>query len=173
MLLSLAQYLAQYFDGFRVFQYLTFRAILGVLTALSISFLVGPAMIRQLSKYKIGQNVRDDGPKSHFSKAGTPTMGGALILVSIVISTLLWADLGNRYIWVILLVTLAFGVIGFIDDFTKTRKQRSLGLGGWAKIAGQALVATVFAVLALSFPDDDGLTPASTMISPARSLPFG
>ena len=106
MLLSLADWLTGFYDGFRVFHYLTFRGILGVLTALLISFVIGPPMIRQLSKYKIGQSVRDDGPKSHFSKAGTPTMGGALIIVAVSLSTIMWADLTNRYIWVVLLVTL-------------------------------------------------------------------
>jgi phospho-N-acetylmuramoyl-pentapeptide-transferase len=98
MLLYLTNYLASLDSSFNVFQYLTLRAILGVLTALLISFLVGPAMIRRLSAYRIGQTVRDDGPESHLSKAGTPTMGGALILVAISISTLLWSDLGNRYV---------------------------------------------------------------------------
>ncbi len=117
MLLYLADWLAQYFGVFRVFQYLTLRAILGVLTALVIALMVGPAMIRRLSRYNIGQSIRDDGPQSHFSKAGTPTMGGALILVAVAVSTLLWADLSNRYVWVVLAVTLAFGVIGFVDDY--------------------------------------------------------
>ncbi|BBL73541.1 phospho-N-acetylmuramoyl-pentapeptide-transferase [Methylomagnum ishizawai] len=143
MLLKIAELLEGYFDVFRVFHYLTFRGILGVLTALVISFIVGPAMIRQLSKYKIGQSVRDDGPQSHFSKAGTPTMGGALILVSIAISTLLWADLGNRYIWVILLVTLAYGVIGFVDDYKKLILRNSKGLAArdkyfWQSVCGMA-----------------------------------
>ncbi|RLA20171.1 MAG: phospho-N-acetylmuramoyl-pentapeptide-transferase, partial [Gammaproteobacteria bacterium] len=106
MLLSLAEYLSEYFGAFRVFQYLTFRAILGALSALVISLIVGPIMIRRLSQYKVGQNVRDCGPESHFSKAGTPTMGGALILVAITVSTLLWADLSNRYVWIVLLVTM-------------------------------------------------------------------
>ncbi|SMF93797.1 Phospho-N-acetylmuramoyl-pentapeptide-transferase [Methylomagnum ishizawai] len=143
MLLKIAELLESHFDVFRVFHYLTFRGILGVLTALVISFIVGPAMIRQLSKYKIGQSVRDDGPQSHFSKAGTPTMGGALILVSIAISTLLWADLGNRYIWVILLVTLAYGVIGFVDDYKKLILRNSKGLAArdkyfWQSVCGMA-----------------------------------
>ena len=106
MLIYLTEYLAQFDSGFGVFRYITLRTILAVLTALVISFLVGPAMIRRLSRYKIGQTVRDDGPESHFSKAGTPTMGGALLLVAIALSALLWSDLGNRYVWVVLLVTL-------------------------------------------------------------------
>jgi phospho-N-acetylmuramoyl-pentapeptide-transferase len=158
MLLTLAQLLEGYFDVFRVFQYLTFRAILGVLTALVISFIVGPAMIRQLSKYKIGQSVRDDGPKSHFSKAGTPTMGGALILVSIAISTLLWADLSNRYVWVILLVTLAYGVIGFIDDYKKLVLRNSKGLAARHKYLWQS----VFGIAAAVFLYATASVPAET-----------
>ena len=106
MLYELSQYLAQYHSGFNVFQYLTLRSILGVLTALSISLIVGPPLIRYLNSYNIGQRVRDDGPESHFSKAGTPTMGGTLILVAIVISTLLWSDLSSRFVWVVLFVTI-------------------------------------------------------------------
>jgi len=111
MLLWLTEFLAQYFGGFTVFQYLTLRGILGVLTALVLSLLIGPAMIRHLAQYQIGQAVRDDGPETHLSKAGTPTMGGALILVSVAVSTLLWADLANRYVWVAVAVTLAFGAM--------------------------------------------------------------
>lgn len=149
MLLTLADWLSGYFDGFRVFKYLTFRGILGILTALLISFVVGPAMIRQLSKYKIGQSVRDDGPQSHFSKAGTPTMGGALILVAVALSTLLWADLSNRYIWVTLLVTLGFGVIGFVDDYKKLVLRNSKGLAArhkyfWQSIFGVAAATVLY-----------------------------
>ena len=128
MLLYLSDHLAQYYSGFNVFQYLTLRAILGVLTALIISFIVGPVMIRHLSFRQIGQQVRNDGPESHLSKAGTPTMGGALILVAIAVATLLWADLGNRYIWVVLMVTLAFGAIGWVDDYKKIVYGNSRGL---------------------------------------------
>ena len=119
MLLYLAQFLSQFDPGFNVFQYLTLRAILGALTALIISFVVGPVMIRRLSFHQIGQTVRDDGPQSHLSKAGTPTMGGTLLLVAFGVSTLLWCDLSNRYVWVVLSVTLLFGVSGFYDDYKK------------------------------------------------------
>jgi phospho-N-acetylmuramoyl-pentapeptide-transferase len=139
MLLKLALLLENYVDVFRVFHYLTFRAILGVLTALAISLIVGPGMIRRLSRYKIGQSIRQDGPQSHFSKAGTPTMGGALILVSIGISTLLWADLSNRYIWATLLLTLAYGGIGFIDDYKKLVLRNSKGLAGKHKYLWQSI----------------------------------
>ncbi len=143
MLLYLTEYLVRFHSGFNVFQYLTLRAILGVLTALVISFLVGPLMIRRLSRYQIGQTVRDDGPQSHLSKAGTPTMGGALILVAIGISTLLWSDLGNRYVWVALLVTFAFGAIGFVDDYKKLVRRDPRGLTPlhkyfWQSLAGLA-----------------------------------
>ena len=141
MLVYLADYLSQFHSGFNVFQYLTLRAILGVLTALLISFLVGPWMIRHLSFRQIGQQVRDDGPESHFSKAGTPTMGGALILVAITTATLLWADLANRYVWVVLLVTLAFGAIGWVDDYKKIVYGNSKGLSAGTKYFWQTIAA--------------------------------
>ncbi len=128
MLLYITDYLTQLHSGFGVFQYLTLRAILGVLTALVISFIVGPIMIRKLSHYQIGQHVRDDGPEAHLTKAGTPTMGGALILVAVAISTLLWSDLTNRYVWVVLIVTMLFGAVGWVDDYRKLVKKQSEGL---------------------------------------------
>jgi len=128
MLLYLTDYLTQLYSGFGVFQYLTLRAILGVLTALVISFIVGPIMIRKLSHYQIGQHVRNDGPEAHLAKAGTPTMGGALILVAVAISTLLWSDLSNRYVWVVLIVTMLFGAVGWVDDYRKLVKKQSEGL---------------------------------------------
>ncbi len=141
MLLYLTEYLTQFHGGFGVFQYLTLRAILGALSALLISLLLGPYIIRKLSYHQVGQFVRDDGPQSHLSKAGTPTMGGALILASIIVSTLLWADLSNRYIWVVLAVTLVFGAIGWVDDYKKLIKKQSEGLKArhkylWQTIAG-------------------------------------
>lgn len=128
MLLYLAEFLSQWHSGFNVVQYLTLRAILGVLSALVISLLLGPAIIRKLTTHQIGQFVREDGPQSHLSKAGTPTMGGALILAAIGISTLLWADLSNRYVWVVLTVTFLFGAIGWVDDYKKLIKRQSEGL---------------------------------------------
>ena len=128
MLRHVAAWLADYYSGFHVFQYLTLRAILAALTALAISLLVGPRMIRWLSEYQVGQRVRSDGPQTHLSKAGTPTMGGALILAAIVAATLLWADLANRFVWVVLLVTIAFGLIGFWDDYLKLVVGNSRGL---------------------------------------------
>jgi phospho-N-acetylmuramoyl-pentapeptide-transferase len=146
MLYALAQYLQEFYSGFNVFNYLTFRAILGVLTALLISFIIGPYMIRKLSFYRIGQTVRDDGPETHLGKAGTPTMGGALILIAIGVSTLLWADLGNRYVWVTLVVTLLFGIIGWVDDYKKLVKGDPKGLAARAKYFWQTVIALTTAV---------------------------
>jgi phospho-N-acetylmuramoyl-pentapeptide-transferase len=150
MLFELADYLSQHYSGFNVFQYLTMRAILGALSALLISLLLGPLMIRKLSHYQVGQFVRDDGPESHLSKAGTPTMGGALILAAIVIATLLWADLANRYIWIVLGVTVAFGAIGWVDDYRKLIKKQSLGLKAkhkyfWQTVAGLGAAVALYA----------------------------
>ena len=146
MLFHLAAFLEEFYSGFRVFQYITLRAILGVLTALIMSFMVGPVVIRRLTRHQIGQQVRDDGPQSHLSKAGTPTMGGAMILVAIATATLLWADLSNRYIWVVLLTTLAFGVIGGVDDYFKLRFGNSRGLAARKKYFWQSVVGLGAAV---------------------------
>jgi len=146
MLLYLTEYLMTLDGSFRVFQYLTLRAILGALTALAISFAVGPVMIRKLTQNKIGQNIRECGPEGHLIKAGTPTMGGALILVAISLSTLMWADLENRYIWSLLFVTLGFGLIGFVDDFKKLKLGNSEGLSASMKYFWQSLVGLVVAI---------------------------
>ena len=149
MLLYLTQKLTALEGAFRLFGYLTLRAILAALTALVISFLIGPWMIRRLSYNQIGQRVRDDGPKSHLPKAGTPTMGGALILVAIGASTLLWADLTNRFVWITLGVTLAFGLIGFWDDYLKLVVGNSRGLIArykyfWQSVAGLCCAIALF-----------------------------
>ena len=160
MLLYLADYLSQYHSGFNVFQYLTLRAILGVLTALLFSFIVGPEMIRRLGRYQIGQPVRNDGPESHLVKAGTPTMGGALILVAVAIATLMWADLSNHYVWVVLLVTTLFGAIGWVDDYKKLVLKNSDGLSARSKIFWQSLVAlsvAVFLFMTASTPAETAL----------------
>jgi phospho-N-acetylmuramoyl-pentapeptide-transferase len=133
VLLELAQYLSQDVRAFNVFGYISLRAVLAALTALVISFLAGPAMIRKLATYKIGQAVRDDGPQTHLTKAGTPTMGGALILVSIGVTTLLWADLSNRFVWIVLVVTLGFGAIGWVDDYRKVVHRNPKGLSAREK----------------------------------------
>ncbi len=145
MLIWLADYLTELSTGFGVFRYITLRTILAVLTALLISFMVGPGMIRRLSRYKIGQTVRDDGPETHLSKAGTPTMGGALILVAVAVATLLWADLGNRYVWIVLLTTLGFGVIGLVDDYRKLVLKDPNGLPARWKYLWQSLLGAAAA----------------------------
>ncbi|NQZ52904.1 MAG: phospho-N-acetylmuramoyl-pentapeptide-transferase [Piscirickettsiaceae bacterium] len=147
MLLMLSEYLSQFHSGFNVFQYLTLRAILGVITALGIALVVGPTMIRHLSFKQIGQVIRNDGPESHLVKAGTPTMGGALILVAIAISTLLWADLANRNVWIALVVTLLFGAIGFVDDYIKLVRQDPKGLLSRYKYFWQSVVGAGAAVI--------------------------
>jgi phospho-N-acetylmuramoyl-pentapeptide-transferase len=143
------------FSVFNVFRYITFRTIYAVLTALLISFVLGPWLIRYLRKERIGQYVRDDGPSEHLSKVGTPTMGGLLILFSITIATLLWADLTNFYIWIALLVTVGFGAIGFLDDYLKLIKKESAGLQGHSKILLQSTIALVVAGLLYIQPDFD------------------
>ena len=145
MLIWLADYLAQFDAGFNVFRYITLRTILAVLMGLVISFVVGPTMIRRLSQFKIGQTVRNDGPESHFSKAGTPTMGGALILVAVAIATLLWADLSKRYVWIVLLTTLAFGAVGWIDDYRKLVLKDSKGLAARWKYLWQSVFGALAA----------------------------
>jgi phospho-N-acetylmuramoyl-pentapeptide-transferase len=160
MLYHLTQWLVPLHSGFNVFQYLTLRAILGVLTALAISLIIGPAMIRKLTFYKIGQTVRTDGPQTHLTKSGTPTMGGALILVAVSVATLLWADLTNRYIWIVLLTTLAFGVIGWVDDYKKLIKKDPKGLIARWKYFWQTVCGLVAAV-ALYFSAQE---PAATQL---------
>ncbi len=146
MLLYLTEWLARYDSGFGVFRYLTLRGILGTVTALGIALLVGRPMIGRLRSYKIGQTVRTDGPQSHLSKSGTPTMGGALILVAVGISTLLWADLGNRYVWIVLLTTLAFGAVGLVDDYKKLVLKNPRGLPGRWKYLWQTVFGLIAAV---------------------------
>jgi phospho-N-acetylmuramoyl-pentapeptide-transferase len=146
MLLYLTQYLAQFESGFNVFNYLTMRAIMGALTALVISFIVGPRMIKRLSVNQLGQPVREEGPETHLLKAGTPTMGGALILTAIAVSTLLWANLENLYVWVVLFVMLSFGVIGYVDDYKKLVLQNPAGISARQKLFWQSSAALVAAI---------------------------
>ena len=146
MLLYLTQYLAQFESGFNVFNYLTMRAIMGALTALVISFIIGPRMIKRLQVNQLGQPVRDDGPETHLLKAGTPTMGGTLILAAISISTLLWANLENLYVWVVLFVTLSFGVIGYVDDYKKLILQDPAGISAKQKLFWQSSAALIAAI---------------------------
>lgn len=146
MLLWLGEYLAQFHSGFGVVNYLSVRAIFATLTALAIALWFGPYVIRKLQEKQIGQSVRDDGPKSHLSKAGTPTMGGTLILLAISISTLLWGDLSNHYVWTVLLVTLATGLVGFVDDYRKVVQKNSRGLPARWKMFWQSIIAIVAGV---------------------------
>ncbi len=146
MLTWLFDNLAQEYSFFNVFRYLTFRGICGVLTAIGILFVFGPAMIRKLSDYQIGQTVRAEGPPTHFSKVGTPTMGGLLILLAVVVSTLLWGDLFNRYIWAILFTTIAFGVIGWVDDYRKLVDKNPRGIGARNKFLFQSISGLAVAI---------------------------
>jgi len=146
MLLELAQWLARDVRLFNVFNYITLRAVLACLTALAVSLVLGPYFIRKLTAYKIGQAVRDDGPRSHLTKAGTPTMGGALILVSICVTVLLWGDLSNRLLWVVLLVTLAFGTVGWVDDYRKVVHRNPKGLSAKAKFFWQSVIGLSAAI---------------------------
>lgn len=160
MLLLFTEYLTRFHSGFNVFQYLTLRTILGALTALLISLLVGPFLIRRLNYYQISQSVRDDGPNTHLSKSGTPTMGGLLILVSIAVSTLCWADLSNRFVWVVLAVTVMFGAIGWADDYRKLVRRDPTGLKPrykyfWQSVAG--LAAAVFLFVTATVPAETEL----------------
>ncbi|MGP1952886.1 MAG: phospho-N-acetylmuramoyl-pentapeptide-transferase [Arsenophonus sp. ET-KM2-MAG3] len=144
MLVWLAEYLIRYFSGFNIFSYLTFRAIISLLTALVIALWIGPYLISFLQKLQIGQIVRNDGPKSHFTKRGTPTMGGVLILFSIIISVVLWARLNNPYVWYVLIILLGYGVIGFIDDYRKVICKNSKGLiAGWKYFWQSALALSI------------------------------
>ncbi len=146
MLYELLNSLANQFSALNVFQYITLRAICAVLTALAISLTIGPLMIRKLSIYKIGQTVRQDGPPTHFDKVGTPTMGGLLILASVLFATLLWADLSNRFVQVVLFTCCFFGVIGWYDDYQKLVHKDPVGMGSRNKFLSQSVVALIAAV---------------------------
>lgn len=149
MLLWLSEYLTQFYSGFNVFHYVTVRIILSVLTALLVALVLGPGMIRWLASYKVGQTVRDDGPKSHFSKSGTPTMGGVLVIAAISIATLLWTDLTNQYVWIILFTLWSFGAIGFYDDYQKLVKKNPRGLPArwkyfWQSVSAIIIICALF-----------------------------
>jgi len=164
MLIWLADFLAQFYRPFSVVHYLTLRTIFASLTALIVALWLGPLMIRWLRTKQLGQQVREDGPRSHFQKAGTPTMGGALILVSISAACLLWGDLTNRYFWTVLLVTLGFGLIGWIDDYRKIIKKNAKGLPARWKYLFQSLIALV----AVSYLYFTATTPVETQLT----IPF-
>lgn len=145
MLVWLAEYLEQYYSFFGMFSYLTLRSILSILTALCVGLWLGPVVIRRLQLMQIGQTVRDDGPQSHLSKSGTPTMGGVIILASIAVSTLLWARLDNAYVWLVLFVLASFGTIGFVDDYRKVVRKDPKGLIARWKYIWQSVVAIAVA----------------------------
>ena len=157
MLVWLTDYLSQFYSPFAVFQYLTLRGIFAVITALFIGLIAGPKVIRKLNRLQMGQSIRDDGPKTHLSKAGTPTMGGALILLSIFVSSLLWSDLSNRYVWVVMAVTFCFGLIGWVDDYRKVVEKNPRGLPArwkyfWQSVVG--LAAALFLYATVQSPAD-------------------
>jgi phospho-N-acetylmuramoyl-pentapeptide-transferase len=173
MLIYLTDYLTQIYSGFNVFSYLTTRAILGALTALVLSFAFGPYLIQRLQMQRIGQQIRQVGPESHFPKAGTPTMGGALILVAIAISTLLWANLSNRFVLLALGGTLFFGVIGFVDDYKKVVLRNSNGLSVRAKLFWQTVGAFGLAVLFYVTAEDPAVEHALLIpYLPGISIPL-
>ncbi|WP_340615449.1 phospho-N-acetylmuramoyl-pentapeptide-transferase [Xenorhabdus entomophaga] len=163
MLVWLAEYLVKYHSGFNVFSYLTFRAIVGLLTALFIALWMGPTLIAYLQKLQIGQVVRNDGPESHFSKRGTPTMGGLLILFSITLSVLLWARLDNPYVWCVLFVLLGYGIVGFVDDYRKVVRKDTKGLIARWKYFWQSVLALGVAFAMYSIGKD---TPATQLVVP-------
>src|SRR5574338_508078 len=160
MLLELADWMARHFTALHLFQYITFRAIMAALTALSLSLLCGPWLINRLAALKAGQVVRSDGPQTHLVKAGTPTMGGVMILLSVAVATLLWADLHNRYVWVVLGVLLSFGAIGFYDDYRKLVLKDSRGLASRWKYFWQS----VFGLGAALFLFKTAQLPAETAL---------
>ena len=165
MLYYLLYPLREHFAVFNVFRYITFRTAAAIVTALLLSWLMGPWFIRTLRRLSVGQNIRDVGPQAHQVKAGTPTMGGVLILFSVLIPTLLWGNLANHYVWVVILVSAAFGVIGFLDDYLKIRRRRNLGLTARAKFLLQILAGTAMGIALLFFP-------AEFRFNPELALPF-
>ena len=161
----LYEHLQKYVSGFRVFRYTTFRTAFASITSLLLCIALGPWLIARLRQFEIGQYIREEGPKSHQKKAGTPTMGGVLIIISIVIPTLMWADLSYEYVWVALGALVAFGWIGFLDDYAKVTRHRNLGLSGTQKLIYQFTVAFGFAAVLL-------IMRAHNMFSTAVNVPF-
>jgi phospho-N-acetylmuramoyl-pentapeptide-transferase len=160
MLLELADWMARHFTAMHLFQYITFRTIMAALTSMAMSLLFGPALIRKLAALKAGQVVRKDGPQTHLSKAGTPTMGGVMILLSVAVATVIWADLNNRYIWLVLAVMVCFGAIGFYDDYRKLVLKDSRGLASRWKYFWQS----VFGLVAAWFLFHSAVNPAETAL---------
>jgi len=145
--------LHEYFGAFNVFRYITFRTAMATVTALIVSLLLGPGLIRRLQEFQIGQEIREEGPSSHQSKKGTPTMGGILIITAVVLPTLLWADLGNHFVWVAVASTLMFGAIGFVDDYLKVRRRKNLGLRARHKLASQIIVSLLLGAMLIWLAD--------------------
>ncbi len=172
MLLELSEWMKDYW-GMHLFQYLTFRTIMSTLTALAVSLLFGPVVIRRLTEIKVGQVIRKDGPQSHLAKAGTPTMGGALILVAVASATLLWSDLHNRYMWTTLLLTLAFGAIGFYDDYKKLVLKDSRGLSARWKYFWQSVFGLGAAVALYASADAPSATALYLPLFKQVELPLG
>ncbi|MEK6815217.1 MAG: phospho-N-acetylmuramoyl-pentapeptide-transferase [Nitrospirota bacterium] len=154
MLYHLLYPLHETFAGFNVFRYITFRTAYAILTALIISFLIGPWLIRRLAVWGVGQQVREDGPQTHRGKQGTPTMGGIMILIAIFVPTILWADITNRYVWIVLCSTAVFGAIGFLDDYLKVVRRHPGGLSAWRKIGLQVAAALVVSLFLYFDPKD-------------------
>jgi len=173
MLYHLLYPLRDAFSGFNVFRYITFRSAGAVLTALTVSFLLGPSMIAWLRRLKVGQQVRDDGPKTHLTKQGTPTMGGLLIIAALVTSVLLWSDLTNKYVWVVLFATLAFGGIGFWDDYLKVVKKRSTGLRAYQKFGLQIASSLAIGIFLYKFSGDHEATFLSVPFMKSLLLDLG
>ena len=173
MLLELARWLQEFARFFALFDYLTMRAILGALTALAFSLWWGPSVIARLAKLKGGQPIRSDGPQSHFAKAGTPTMGGMLILLSLGASTLLWADLRNRYVWVVLGVLVSFGLIGWWDDWIKIVRRDPNGLKSRHKYALQSLFGLIAALVVFYTADAPSNTTLYLPLLKNVAIPMG
>jgi phospho-N-acetylmuramoyl-pentapeptide-transferase len=173
MLLELARWLEPWWGGFNLFGYVTFRTLIATLTALVLSLLLGPTMIRRLAALKAGQPIRSDGPQSHFSKAGTPTMGGALILTAIALSTLLWADLSNRYVWIVLFVLISFGFVGWLDDWRKLVKKDPKGLPARWKYLLQSVFGLTAAIWLYASADVAASTELIVPVFKQVAIPLG
>jgi phospho-N-acetylmuramoyl-pentapeptide-transferase len=173
MLYHLLYPLSKTFSAFNVFRYLTFRSAGAVITALVVSFLLGPGIIRRLRARKVGQQVRDDGPQTHLTKQGTPTMGGIMIIAAIVLSVLLWSDLTNKYVWVVLFATLTFGGIGLWDDYLKVVKKRSTGLRAREKFGLQIAVSIVIGLFLYFFSGDPGVSHLSVPFAKRLIIDLG
>src|SRR5882757_2736061 len=172
MLLLLTEYLARFYSGFHVFQYLTLRGILAAVTTLLLALFIGPTMIALLSRYQIGQQVRTDGPQSHLLKSGTPTMGGGLILVAMGLGTMLWADMSSRFVWILLATTFGFGLIGFYDDYLKLVVGNSKGLAARYKYLAQSVAALTIALVLHSMHQSPAETSLYVPFFKAVALPM-